>query len=287
MRLKGEIQMKLKVFTTIISILLLVTIVHAEEPSEIIIPEFDPSGTYNAFIGFTTENWIHRNEWACVHFGINGASWVSGGGVHEGSFFNVYNGDNGIQPGIFKDIKIEGNGKYRVSVENFDFGECKILRTLFVSFDIPIDREEPLEFSDVVVIMDGVPRSFFDGSDGNMAIRRGIDDGERGKVYYELHVINQWSRDLGGETGLFGYPMPQESVVVEFTVSGFDYDKEEDEEIIEEETVEIIKENEALLVFESNEDSNNSGIAISTILLIAGGALMIIGAAVMVIVKKK
>ncbi|HEY8500092.1 MAG TPA: hypothetical protein VIL89_05700 [Clostridia bacterium] len=187
------------------------------------VPAFDPSGVYHAYMGIQSESFIFRNQWDDSSFGPNGTEWEK----HDiGNNFNGLTGWDGPAAvkyeGKFTDCEIRGNGTYQVSLTDFDFGNDKKFNLLYLSTDIPLEGN-PVKFTDVKVKMNGSTRYTFD-----QGIVQGIDTDDD-KDFYEVHCINIWNKDLlGGEEGLFSYAMPTDSIVLEFTVSGFAYDKAEE-----------------------------------------------------------
>ena len=182
-----------------------------ERPS---IPEFDPNGTYRAFLGVQMSNWIFRNGWADEHYGENGSSWEN----YDGNYFNsLFHGDsNGTKAGAFTDTEINGNGTYRVSLTDWDFDGADAFNQLFVSTNIPLEGEH-LSFTDVTVMIGGTTRYIF--SEGYIY---GIDNNDH-RDYYEIYAINAWNPDLNE---LFNDMVPASGeIAIEFTVSGFNYDK--------------------------------------------------------------
>jgi hypothetical protein len=183
-----------------------------------------------AYIQIQTQNWTFRNEWSCEHYGGNGANWVANGGDSDGSFDGLFHTDpdtGGVKPGTFNDAVIAGNGTYRVSIDGFNLtaDDSETFNILGISTNIP-NEGNPLTFSDIKVIMNG--RNVASSLSGDWWVIQGIDTRDAND-YYLVHVINQWNSDLGGSEGLFGYMMPTDELALEFTVSGFSYDKEEDE----------------------------------------------------------
>ena len=110
--------------------------------------------------------------------------------------------------GNFTDAVITGDGTYSVSVTDFDFGDDETFNLLFISTDIPLDQD--VTFSDVKVILDGQTKYTFDEAY--------LSPDEA--TYYSPMMINIWNDDLGKQDGLFGYVMPEDSIEIQFTVSG-------------------------------------------------------------------
>jgi len=208
----------------------------AEEPAEPAVPAFDPNGTYHAYLGIQSASYTFRNAWEDAAYGANGTSWAN---TNIGNNFNGLTGWDGgdavKRDGVFHDVEIKGNGTYTVKLTDFDFGSDESLNLLFVSTDIPLEGT-PVTFSNVKVKFDGNTKYTFE-----TPVIPGIDSKEDYK-YYQLQCINIWNTDkLGGKDGLFGYVMPRNTIEIEFTVSGFAYDKVEEpaEEAPAEETPKV------------------------------------------------
>ncbi|TAH65909.1 MAG: hypothetical protein EWM47_10665 [Anaerolineaceae bacterium] len=193
------------------------------------IPAFDPNGTYHAYLSVQSENFIFRNQWADPDFGPNGGTWEKHSIGNNFNGLTGWDGPNAVAyDGAFTDVEIKGNGTYQVSLRDFDFGNDSAFNLLYLSTDIPMEGN-PLTFTDVKVIMNGNTKYTFD-----QGIIPGIDTKDA-KDYYEVHCINIWNNDqLGGKEGLFSNNIPSSSIALEFTVSGFAYDKAV-EEVVEEE----------------------------------------------------
>ncbi|MCM1523068.1 MAG: hypothetical protein NC120_01310 [Ruminococcus sp.] len=173
---------------------------------------FDPDGEYNAYIGVQSASYTFRNAYddAAYGYGVtadDGTVWFDQ--------LTGWDGPTALNKGgKFTDAKIAGNGTYSVSVTDFDFGDDETFNLLFVSSDIPLN--DTLKITDVEVILDGQSKYVFDEAF--------LDpDAE---VYTKWLAINIWNEDLGKAEGLFGYIMPEDSIELKFTVSGFNYDNE-------------------------------------------------------------
>ncbi|MCL2638380.1 MAG: hypothetical protein FWD48_08410 [Oscillospiraceae bacterium] len=250
---------------------------------------FDPNGTYMAFINIQSENWNFRDEWESKSFGANGSDWASNGGSFDGSFDQLFHTDNGIRPGTFNNIELAGNGTYRVSAQDLTLADtCETFNILGVSTNIPLSGDA-VQFSDVKVMMGGRTVSQFDGTPGNKAIVVGIDNNDKAD-FYRFHVINKWSSELGGDAGLFGYMMPADGeVIIEFTISGFAYDKAEeavaDAVDAGSEDAGDSASSDASAPASSNNDSDEGGFPIWIIFVIAGVLAVVI--IIAVVAKKK
>lgn len=162
--------------------------------------------TYHAYIGVQSASFSFRNAWDEPTYGLG----VTG---DDGMvYFDQITGWDGptavSKGGTFTDAEITGDGTYSVSVTDFDFGEDETLNLLFLSTDIPLDSG--ITISDVKVVMDGNTKYTFDEAY--------LDPDEVN--YIKPTCINIWNDDLGKDAGLFGYTMPQDSIELQFTVSG-------------------------------------------------------------------
>jgi hypothetical protein len=249
---------------------------------------FDPNGTYMAFIQIQSQNWNFRDEWESPTLGASGTGWAANGGEHEGSFNQLFHTDNGVQPGTVVDVELKGNGTYRVSATDLNLADtCETFNILGFSTNIPIEGN-PVEFSDVKVIMGGRTVSSFDGSEGNKPIVVGIDSRDNAE-YYRVNVINQWNDDLGGRDGLFGYIMPSE-LAIEFTISGFAYDKVE--EAAPEDTADDEAGNDSVAPGgaandDAGDDADGDGFPLWLIIAIAGGGIIVVVCVIVLATKKK
>lgn len=266
----------------------------AEEPVEEVpeeveagVPTFDPNGVYHAYLGVQSQSYTFRNGWADESYGANGTTWEKQG---IGNNFNGLTGWDGadavVHAGTFTDVEIKGNGTYQVSLDDFDFGDDEMFNLLFVSTDIPLEGN-PVSFTDVKVKLGGSTKYTFE-----KGLVPGIDTTDDNK-YYEVHVLNIWNNDLGGKDGLFPNMIPGNSIVLEFTVSGFDYDKveeavevepavtEEPKEEVKEEPKEEVKDEPAK---EDKVDDSEKG---TNWLLIGGIVAAVVAIAVVVVLVIK
>lgn len=155
--------------------------------------------TYHAYLGVQTNpSWIFRNSWNDASFG------------KDYEAFNKLSKDGAPADidGTFTDVDITGDGTYKVSLTGADLSGEELFSLLFVSTDIPADAG--VSITDVKVIIDGQTKYTFDEA----FIPE--DTGE----YITVQARNIWNDDLGKEDGLFAYTMPNDSVEMEFTVSG-------------------------------------------------------------------
>lgn len=155
--------------------------------------------TYHAYLGVQTNpSWIFRNGWNDASFGKD----------YEAFDKLSKDGAPADIAGTFTDVEITGDGTYKVSLTGADLSDEELFSLLFVSTDIPVDAG--VSITNVKVIIDGQEKYTFDEA----FIPE--DTGE----YIQVQARNIWNDDLGKEDGLFAYTMPNDSVEMEFTVSG-------------------------------------------------------------------
>ncbi|MGN1416655.1 MAG: hypothetical protein ACI4XF_07420, partial [Oscillospiraceae bacterium] len=127
--------------------------------------------------------------------------------------------------------------------------------------------------SDVKVILDGNTKYTFDEA------FLSPDEPE----YLQPMMINIWNSDLGGQDGLFGYTMPQDSIEIQFTVSGLGA-AEASDEAAEETTEEAAEETTAEETTDAPasdettapaETGNASAAAIAAVMAAAGAAAVL------------
>lgn len=159
------------------------------------------ASAYNAYLGVqTNDSWIYRNAWNDPTFGRDVAGWDYSKLAANGAAADI--------PGTFTDVEITADGTYKVSLTGADLSNERIFSQLFVSTDIPLDSG--VKVTNVNVYIDGQKKYTFDEA----YIAEDTVD------YIGFAAINIWNDDLGKEEGLFAYTMPNESVEMEFTVSG-------------------------------------------------------------------
>lgn len=231
------------------------------------VPSSAEGTTYNAYIGVQSASFSFRNAW-------NEPSYGQGVTGDDGMvYFDQITGWDGAtaisKGGVFTDAQITGDGTYSVSVTDFDFGEDESLNLLFVSTDIPLDAG--VSITDVKVILDGNTKYTFDEAF--------LSPDE--PTYLQPMMINIWNSDLGGEDGLFGYTMPQDSIEIQFTVSGMGAAEASDEASDEaaETTEDVAVETTDAPVADDTtapaETGNASAAAIAAVMAAAGAAAVL------------
>lgn len=157
--------------------------------------------TYHAYLGVQTNpSWIYRNGWNDASFGRDVDGWDYSKLAKDGAAADI--------GGTFTDVEITGDGTYKVSLTGADLSSEELFSLLFVSTDIPVDAG--VTITNVNVYIDGQKKYTFDEA------YIPEDTGE----YINVQARNIWNDDLGKEEGLFAYMMPNDSVEMEFTVSG-------------------------------------------------------------------
>jgi len=241
-------------------------------PAPVELANFDPYGTFQAFMGIQTENWTFRNAWTESSYGLYGSGWDS----HDiGNNFNGLTGwDDGValvRPGVFTDVDIVGNGRYRVSLTDFDLGESEFMRMLFISTNIPNTGD--VEISNVRVVTGRVWEN-----DAEFVIPAG---GE----FVEIHVLNQHDNF---EVFNNATPDPGGEIYIEFTISGFAFGEEIDDADAEPEifvpTPVDARDDVAPPTPAANDDG---GMPVWVIVLIVVGAVVVIGAVAFFVLKNK
>lgn len=169
--------------------------------------EFDPNGTYHAYIGVQTPTWIFRNSFDDATYGKDSGCFDQLGFV-DGEWI--------AQGGSFTDVEITGNGTYTVAVTGYDFsgqfedqpilGTDGVFNLLFVSTDLPVNDE--VVISNVVLKMDGKTiteqESAFLDPDS--------------KEVQKVLLANIWNSAI---PELPYYAAPTQSIEISFDVSGF------------------------------------------------------------------
>ncbi|MDR0326208.1 MAG: hypothetical protein LBI19_08965 [Oscillospiraceae bacterium] len=251
-------------------------------PDEPSIPAFDPSGEYHVFIGVVSNTWIFRDPWHS-DLGEFGSAWDSHGGNYFNNLFET--NDSSVHKGTFTDAVIKGNGTYKVTLKDADFdssvkeGPMEFLHQLFLSSDIPLEGA-PVQFTDIRVRFNGVTRGEFD-----TGYVYGIDSSDNSKFYYEVGFINTWNNDLEEMM----VPTPLTDIEIEFTISGFAYDKEEEDVP----PTDVAPTDEAPAATSPSpspaggDDDDEGGFPGWAIGLIIGGAAIIIVVVVVVVMKGK
>lgn len=232
---------------------------------------FDPAGKYNAYIGIQTPTFSFRNAWDDGDYGKNSdvfnqiTKWVDNVATNWGATIN--------------DTTVEGNGTYTVSIENLpadfasDFTTQDYFNLLFISTDIPLSEE--VAVTDVKLIMDGktvheYKEAYLDPDATD---------------YVKILIQNIWNDDV---KEISYYAIPSKSIEMQFTISGFNYDKAADktDDKSDVQTPSDDKTTPDTQTGSANAGNDNGGISpvvvVAVIVVIAAVAV-----AVVVVMKKK
>ncbi|MBQ9134850.1 MAG: hypothetical protein IJX66_02005 [Lachnospiraceae bacterium] len=169
--------------------------------------EFDPNGTYHAYIGVQTPTWVFRNAWDDATYGKDSGCFDQLGFV-DGEWI--------AQGGSFTDVEITGNGTYTVAVTGYDFsgtfqdqpilGADGLFNLLFVSTDLPVN--DAVVISNVVLKMDGK----------EIVTQAEAFADPDSKEVQKFLLANIWNNEI---SALPYYAAPTNSIEISFDVSGF------------------------------------------------------------------
>ena len=177
--------------------------------------EFDPNGTYHAYIGVQTPTWIFRNAWDDASYGKESGCFDQLGFI-DGEWI--------AQGGTFTDVEITGNGTYTVAVTGYDFsgtfedqpilGADGLFNLLFVSTDLPVNDQ--VVISNVVLKMDGK----------EITTQAEAFADPDSKEVQKFLLANIWNNEI---SALPYYAAPTQSIEISFDVSGFANDAVQEE----------------------------------------------------------
>lgn len=244
--------------------------------------EFDPNGTYHAYIGVQTPTWVFRNAWDDGTYGKDSGCFDQMGFV---------DGEWVAQGGSFTDVEITGNGTYTVAVNGYDFsgtfqdqpilGTDGLFNLLFVSTDLPVN--DAVVISNVVLKMDGK----------EIVTQAEAFPDPDSKEVQKFLLANIWNNEIAD---LPFYAAPKESIEISFDVSGFANDAvvAEPEAPVEEapaadatapEATEAPAAADTQTSADAEESSSNIGLIIGIVVAVV--AVAAIAAGVVVAKKKK
>ena len=246
-----------------------VEITTVTEPAEPTVVEIDKNGTYNAYLMLQTPNWTFRDAHDSAN-GIGSEVW----GQH------ITNNDSGVNYGVVTDAVIAGNGTYTVSITDFgtifadDFAAAgqEYFNILAVSTDLPAGAN--VTVTDVNLIIDGQVRHTYPEAYINTESNTSL----------QILVQNIWNSDV---KEISYYPTPTQSLEIQFTISGFDYDAEPAVEETEpvEETTEAPTEAPTTEATEPVEETKgNGGNTVAIVIIVIG---IVAAVAVVVVLQKK
>ena len=180
------------------------------------IVEIDKMGKYNAYLMLQTPGWTFRNAHDDAFYGMNGSGWEALG-MSWGQYL-VHADKPGETWGKISDTEIAGNGTYSVSITDFgtvfadDFANNgqDYFNIIAISTDLPAGAN--VTITDVKLIIDGQVRHTY---------AEAYINAESGSSL-QILLQNIWNADV---KEISYYPAPSESLEIQFTISGFDYDK--------------------------------------------------------------
>lgn len=233
--------------------------------------EFDPNGTYHAYIGVQTPTWIFRNAWDDATYGKDSGCFDQMGFV-DGEWI--------AQGGSFTDVEITGNGTYTVAVTGYDFsgefdgqailGADGLFNLLFVSTDLPVNDD--VVISNVVLKMDGK----------EITTQAEAFPDPDSKEVQKFLLANIWNNEI---SALPYYAAPTESIEISFDVSGFANDAAVSEAPAADSAEAPAESTPADDVAEvSDEDGSNTGLVIGIVVVVVVVAAVVAG---VVVGKKK
>ncbi len=170
-------------------------------------PEFDPNGVYNAYLLLQTPNWTYRDPWNSVN-GVGSEYWSDA----------IYGNETKEWYGKITDAVLKGNGTYTIEITDFgtifedDFAAAgqDFFNIIGFTCDAPLGG---LTFTDIKLIVDGSTKH---------KVSQGYQNPDD-TTYVNILIQNKWNPDVAE---ISYYPAPTTSLKIEFTVSGFSYDKE-------------------------------------------------------------
>ena len=185
--------------------------------------KFDEAGTYHAYVNFQcTESWVYRNPW-----------YSDDGTGLKSKIWNQLNGALGseeayaIEGTTVTDAELKGNGTYTIKIEGINGQAASpqapdgstpanepTFSILSISTDIPKDAKDKVQFSDVHVTVDDVDK----GAPAEITWR---EDDLNDPGILNAVLVDSYHEETPRLTGMM---VPNDSVVITFTVSGFNYD---------------------------------------------------------------
>lgn len=188
----------------------------------------DLNGVYHAALGVSTANNKTISRDAYYAKSIN--KYYNTKRYAKLMSENAYSGQKTSYKGKFTDTVIKGNGKYRVKLTGADFSWETIVSALHVATDIPSTKK--ITFSDVSLKVNG--RTLVTFSEPYMESEKKYRKGGMDIVLMnkdKTDLIQELSNRNVRKTRINGYNIltgaGNDSIVVTFTVDGFNYNKGE------------------------------------------------------------
>lgn len=177
-----------------------------------------PSTSYNAYLGFQTDDWLFRDPWNNSETGLKckdydylkQVAWNHGGKT------------NPINVTSITDAKMEKNGvKYNLSIKGLDVKKVSSASTkfnmLFITTDIPLSMKG-VQVKNAVLKIDGKKIKEY----------KVVPNKADASKYYQFMLADAYAPDDGTKDA--PYPkgaelktFPTDSIEVEYTVSGVDF----------------------------------------------------------------
>ena len=177
-----------------------------------------PSTSYNAYLGFQTDDWLFRDPWNNSDTGLKSKDYDYLKQVawnHDGK-------TNPINVTSITDAKMEKNGvKYNLSIKGLDVKKVSSASTkfnmLFITTDIPLSMKG-VQVKDAVLKIDGKKIKEY----------KVVPNKADASKYYQFMLADAYAPDDGTKDA--PYPkgaelktFPTDSIEVEYTVSGVDF----------------------------------------------------------------
>ncbi len=205
----------------------------------------DPYSGVGAYMGFfqvQTSSWVYRNPFDDPNTGY-------GSDIFE----TVYNNETDAATStIIEDTLIDGDGLYKVSLLEADFEGSTDFNMVALSTNLPLDGS--IAISDVSLHI------------GGRTITKDYAQKNDEKDYIMMMLINQYDSDMKDTVNNM-VPPAGTDMWIEFTVSGFGYDKapEEPEEVLEESNQEGSGGDQAVLETEEVVDEVETEVSDGTV----------------------
>lgn len=187
--------------------------------------KYDPSGAteYHAYFGFQqTETWIFRDPWYSDELGLTGKKFPKGVTFNDGIFQSADNGVSLLEGTSVTDAVIKGNGVYTVSCAGLNGAlggnPDANISMIYVDTDIPVKaRDAGFTVSDLKLLVDGVettlPADIFYCTE---------DEVQTNCLRFDL--VNGYQKDKGNYPDSPSITPPNDSIEIQFTVSGMQAD---------------------------------------------------------------
>ncbi|MCR5624457.1 MAG: hypothetical protein K6G11_04345 [Lachnospiraceae bacterium] len=183
---------------------------------------------YHAYLCFQcVPAYSFRNSWFASYGDLDKQNRAEdGGSLYQNVLGWAKDGVNelAILPGTFTDAVIDGNGTYTVKVEGLEgclndgvLTEAnESFQMLYISTDLPVDAQDKLQITNIETKIDGVSKNTME------------------EAYYDpdpieyvgchnLDIVNLYNNEFTSADLM----LPQDSIEITFTVSGFNVDSQQ------------------------------------------------------------